>query len=148
GRRKARQSGDAGPLLVGHQNRCINHLETFGVKKPVSRVGCRELVQDGSATTFMLIRDRQAACHAAERSLCLLSKAGATSSMNRAISSSTWACGFSPTLKYKMTSSKPAASTFFKVSVMRDESPSRTEFSVRSSGFTFCNRATISTKYL
>jgi hypothetical protein len=29
------KSGDAGPLLVGHQNRCINHLETLGVKKPL-----------------------------------------------------------------------------------------------------------------
>src|SRR5262249_10776860 len=48
--------------------------------------------------------------------------------MNRAISSFTWACGFSPTLKYRMTSSKPAASTFFKVSAIRDESASRTEF--------------------
>src|SRR5262249_9734083 len=89
---------------------------------------------------------RPQAGYAAHR-LCAPSKAGATSAMKRAISSLTWACGFNPTLKYRITSWKPAASTCFKVSVMRSEEPRRTEFSVRSSGFTLWRRSTISMKY-
>jgi hypothetical protein len=41
----------------------------------------------------------------------------------------------------------PAASAFFSVSVIREGEPSSTEFSVRSSGFTFCSRSTMPMKY-
>src|ERR1700733_10623313 len=45
-------------------------------------------------------------------------KCGATCSMNRAISSLTCAWGFSPTLKYRITSSTPAAATRCRVSLI------------------------------
>src|SRR6516225_6461194 len=45
-----------------------------------------------------------------------------------------------------LASSKPAASTFFKISAMRADDPRSTEFSVKSSGLTFLSRSTMSTK--
>src|SRR6202022_3919761 len=120
---------------------CAGHLQDLGAAKqgakPLTRARARRLtpgqIHHGGG---------YAACVR-----CAPVNAGATSRMKRSISSLTWLCGLSPTLKYRITSSKPAASTFLTVSAMRLELPRRTEFSVRSSGFTLRSRSTMSMKY-
>src|SRR6185437_824084 len=124
--------------LVGH----ARETQTIG---PTAAPAFRDLRHGAARRTVGAEQAKLQIVAAVERQSIMHThwKEGATCCAKRAISSFTWSCGFRPTLKYRMTSSKPAASTFFSTSVICAGEPSSTEFSVRSSGRTLCSRSTM-----